>query len=104
MQRLAGMVYYLAKCLPGLSDDMKSIYHLTNKDVEWGWRKEHDDAFTTVKTLVADATVLDIQRDASKTGLGTVLMQDGKPIPFSRRALTPTETRYAQIEKKKYLP
>ena len=80
---------------------------------KWGWRKEPDDAFRTVNTLVADATVLsyydqekplDIQRDASKTGLGTVLMQDGKPISLAKRALTPTETRYAQIEKKKCLP
>ena len=100
IQRLAGMVNYLAKCLRGLSDAMKPIRYLTNKDVEWEWGKEQDDAFKKVKTLVAEATVLSyydqekslvIQCDASKTGLGTVLMQEDKPIAYACRALTPTE-------------
>ena len=108
IQRLAGMVNYLAKFLRGLSDAMKPIRYLTNKDVEWEWGKEQDDAFKKVKTLVAEATVLSyydqekslvIQCDASKTGLGTVLMQEGKPIAYASRALTPTECRYAQLEK-----
>ena len=108
IQRLAGMVNYLAKFLRGLSDAMKPIRYLTNKDVEWEWGKEQDDAFNKVKTLVAEATVLSyydqekslvIQCDASKAGLGTVLMQDGKPIAYASRALTPTECRYAQLEK-----
>ena len=103
IQRLAGMVNYLAKFLRGLSDAMKPIRYLTNKDVEWEWGKEQDDAFKKVKTLVAEATVLSyydqdkslvIQCDASKTGLGTVLMQDGKPIAYAT-----TECRYAQLEK-----
>ena len=34
-----------------------------------------------------------------ETGLGAVLMQKGQPIAFALRALTDTETRYAQIEK-----
>ena len=58
IQRLAGMVNYLAKFLRGLSDAMKPIRYLTNKDVEWEWGKEQDDAFKKVKTLVAEATVL----------------------------------------------
>ena len=58
IQRLAGMVNYLAKFPRGLSDAMKPIRYLTNKDVEWEWGKEQDGAFKKVKTLVADATVL----------------------------------------------
>ena len=40
-----------------------------------------------------------IQCDASEKGLGAALLQDGKPVAFASRALTDTETRYAQIEK-----
>ena len=40
-----------------------------------------------------------IQCDASEKGLGTALLQEGQPIAFASRALTDTETRYAQIEK-----
>ena len=31
--------------------------------------------------------------------LGATLLQDGQPVSFASRALTPTEQRYAQIEK-----
>ena len=58
IQRLAGMVNYLAKFMRGLSDAMKPIRYLTNSDVEWQWGKEQDDMFKKVKTLVAEATVL----------------------------------------------
>ena len=40
-----------------------------------------------------------IQADSSSTGLGAVLIQDGKPIAYTSRALTKTECNYAQIEK-----
>ncbi|KAK2551986.1 Retrovirus-related Pol polyprotein from transposon 297 [Acropora cervicornis] len=40
-----------------------------------------------------------LQCDASDTGLGAVLLQLQQPVSFASRALTQTETRYAQIEK-----
>ena len=40
-----------------------------------------------------------IQCDAIQAGLGAVLMQGGRPVEYASRALTPTEERYAQIEK-----
>ena len=61
-----------------------------------------------MKKLLVDAAVLSyydqekplvIRCDASKTVLGPVLTQDCKPISYASRALAPTETRYAQIEK-----
>ena len=42
---------------------------------------------------------LTLQSDASQTGLGTVLTQNGQPLSFASRALSDTETRYSQIEK-----
>ena len=108
IQRLAGMVNYLARFLPRLSDVMEPIRKLANKDVEWQWGKVQDNALTQVKKLVTSSPVLTyydqtkplvLQCDASQTGLGATLLQDGKPISYISRALTPTETRYAQIEK-----
>ena len=37
--------------------------------------------------------------DASQSGLGAVLLQEGQPDCYASRALTDTESRYAQIEK-----
>ena len=42
--------------------------------------------------------VLEIQCDSSQSGLGVALMQNGHPIAYASRALTETESRYAQIE------
>ncbi|KAI5085339.1 hypothetical protein C0J45_23164, partial [Silurus meridionalis] len=40
-----------------------------------------------------------LSADASQHGLGAVCLQHGAPVAFALRALTPTELRYAQIEK-----
>lgn len=42
---------------------------------------------------------LTVENDACEYGLGSVLMQDGRPIAYASRSLSQTETRYSQIEK-----
>ena len=37
--------------------------------------------------------------DASSRGLGAALLQDGRPFTFASKSLTPTEQRYANIER-----
>ncbi|CAC5389163.1 unnamed protein product [Mytilus coruscus] len=39
------------------------------------------------------------QRRQVQTGLGAAVMQEDRPVAYASRALTDTETRYAQIEK-----
>ena len=108
VQRLNGFVNYLAKFLPKLSDVSEPIRRLTRKDTPWDWSSEKDQAFANVQRLVTEAPVLcyydpsqdlTIQCDASQTGLGAAILQNGKPIEYTSRALADTETRYAQIEK-----
>ncbi len=36
----------------------------------------------------------------SQSGLGAALLQGGQPVAYATKELTPTETRYAQIEKR----
>ena len=106
--RLNGMVTYLSRFLPHLSDVMKPLRDLTHKDVEWSWNDAHEKARENVKKLISSAPVLayyqsveqlEIQCDSSQSGLGAVLIQNGQPIAYSSRALSETESRYAQIEK-----
>ena len=79
------------------------------KDVEWHWTNHQDQAFQRIRQLVIEAPVLKyyepteeltLQSDASQKGLSVVLTQNGQPLAFASRALSDTETRYAQIEKK----
>ena len=101
LKRFLGMVNYLAKFLPLLSDMTELLQRLEDKAVDWCWLAQHQKAFTTVKEYLAKVPVLKyydvneevtIQCDASETGLGAVLMQKGQPIAFASRALTDTET------------
>ena len=61
------------------------------------------EAFNVVKTTLITAPVLahfdptkkiELVCDASKVALGGVLLQDGRPLAFESRKLTPAETRY----------
>ncbi len=40
-----------------------------------------------------------VQVDASQSGLGAVLLQEGKPVVYASKALTSAKQAYAQIEK-----
>ena len=109
IQRLIGFVTYLSKFLPKLSNACEPLRKLRVKETEWWWSEIHDQAFENVKHLVSRVPVLKyyddpeaeltIQCDASETGLGAVITQNGQPVAFASRALTEVETRYAQIEK-----
>ncbi len=108
VQRLKGMVGYLARFMPKLSNVIRPIAMLTHLNVVWTWDSVQDKAFRKVKKLLTDAPVLryfdltkqlDIQADASGEGLGAALMQDGHPIAYSSKAMSETEKRYSTIEK-----
>ena len=108
IQRLNGFVNYLARFLPHLCDILEPIRQLTRKNVPFNWSTAQEKALENVKKAVSQAPVLKyfdpskevtIQCDASQSGLGAALLQEGQPIAFASRALTDVETRYAQIEK-----
>ena len=108
LHRLQGMVTYLSKFVPHLADLTAPLRQLLRKGVSWTWTSQHDQSFNNIMQAVTSAPVLQyfdpskpvvIQTDASSTGLRSCLLQDGKPIEFTSRALTDAETQYAQIEK-----
>ena len=108
LKHFLGMVNYLSKFMPHLSEMTEPLRRLEDKDAEWQWLTQHSIAFNTVKKYLIESPVLKyynvneevtIQCDASETGLGAFLMQKGQPVCYASRALTDVETRYAQIEK-----
>ena len=108
LRRFNGMINYIAKFVPNLATAMQPLHNLLKKDTEFIWSTAQEAAFKDVKDLVSKAAVLNIydpekelvvENDASEYGLGSVLLQDAKPIAYASRALSETEQRYAQIEK-----
>jgi hypothetical protein len=73
------------------------------------WDKDvHGKCLLKIKEVLISTPVLKyvdpdkntvVQCDASESGLGTCIMQDGHPIAYASRSLTQTECNYAHIEK-----
>lgn len=108
LQRLLGMIRYLAPFIRGEATLTAPLRQLLRKDIVFQWQPEHDEALSALKTALTNTPVLryydpntavTIQTDASKDGLGSCLLQEGQPIAYASRALTDTEKNYAQIEK-----
>ena len=105
LETYLGMVTYMTKFAPNLASVTNPLRELLKKDVEFEWNEPQENAFQEVKTILSSAPVLaffeliTIQCDASKNGLGSVLLQKGKPVVYASKSLTPAETNYAKIEK-----
>ena len=109
VQRILGMVNYVQKFAPNLADLAKPLRDLVKNDNEFLWEEEvHEKCLEDVKQVLTQAPVLKffdpqkktvLQCDASMSSLGACLLQDGHPVAYASRALTPAETNYAQIEK-----
>ena len=108
LKRFLGMVTYLAKFIYHLSEMTEPLRRLEDKNVQFQWLDQHSVAMNTIKKFLTEAPVLryydmskpvTVQCDASQSGLGAVLLQDGQPVCYASRALTDTESRNTQIEK-----
>ena len=73
------------------------------------WTEEHENAFQTITheltserfLIIFDQFLLvQIATDASKSGLGAVLLQKGRPVLYAARSVTSSEQNYSIIEKK----
>jgi hypothetical protein len=67
---------------------------LLEKDAKFKWSPQCEETFLTLKKLLTTAPMLaqldidkpfDIYYDASNTGIGGVLMQDGRVIAYASR-------------------
>ena len=108
LQSFMGMINYLNRFSPVISQISDSLRQLMKKEVPFVWQPEHQKAFQELKQAITEAPVLAyydpnkenvIQSDASMKGLGCVLLQDGRPVYYASRSLNDAETRYSNIER-----
>ncbi|CAM4630646.1 unnamed protein product [Leuciscus chuanchicus] len=107
-----GMMNQLGKFIPDLAEKTKPLRDLLSQRSMWSWDAPQQESFALLKKELITMPTLalfdpsketKVAADASSFGLGGVIFQKSsdawKPIAYASRALTPTEQRYAQIEK-----
>jgi hypothetical protein len=96
-------VHEVRSFIPDFLKIAKPMMSLLQKDHKFAWTEECEAAFRTLWELLTTAPVLaqpDIEKsfdvfcDASKNGLGCVLMQGGRVIAYASRQLRKHEVNY----------
>ncbi|MDA8002261.1 MAG: Ty3/Gypsy family RNase HI domain-containing protein, partial [Alphaproteobacteria bacterium] len=113
LRSFLGLLNFYNKFLPQSSTWLAPLHQLLKQNAKWAWGKEQDLAFKKAQEALLSSDVLVhynqdlpliLECDASPYGVGAVLsheMEDGstKPVSFASRSLTPTEKRYAHLDK-----
>ena len=98
-----GLAGYYRRFILDFSKIATAMTRLLQKDVKFVWTSKCETSFHTLQTLLTSAPVLaqpDIEKpfdvfcDASGTGLGCVLMQEGRVIAYASRQLRKHEVNY----------
>ena len=110
VRRLIGMVQYYQDLWPRRSHILEPFTAISSgkKGAKIKWSTELETAFTQVKAMVSQETLLtypdwsktfDIHTDASDFQLGAVISQEGRPIAFFSRKLNAAQLTYTTTEK-----
>jgi hypothetical protein len=98
-----GLAGYYRRFIPNFSKIVKPITRLFKNDTKFDWSSKCNEAFEQLKVLLTTTPVLaqsdiekpfDVYCDASGSGLGCVLMQEGRVIAYASRQLHRHEEHY----------
>jgi hypothetical protein len=98
-----GLACYCRRFILDFSKIVKPITVLLKNDVKFDWSTKCNEAFEQLKVLLTNTPVLaqpdiekpfDVYCDASGSGLGCVLMQEGRVIAYASRQLCRHEDHY----------
>ena len=122
-QSFLGSVNYLSHFIPGLSQLHKPLQALIKKNSKYVWTTVHDKAFQNLKDIVSEDCLIQfynphkplfIECDASKQGIGCVMLQPDDNIPadvnngipsnlwlvvYALKSLSEADQNYANIER-----
>ncbi|XP_031359175.1 uncharacterized protein K02A2.6-like [Photinus pyralis] len=108
IQRFLGFITYVGRFIENLSEKTQPLREIIKQENLFEWGEPQNKAFVELKNLVIKEPILryynpkkpiTLSVDASKSGLGAVLLQDNQPCAYASRAMTTTQQNYAQIEK-----
>jgi hypothetical protein len=88
-----GLASFYSHFVRDFSTIATPLNELTMKDVPFVWGTAQEEAFTILKDMLTDAPI---------TGLGGVLLQDGKPIAYFSENLSGPSLNYSTYDKESY--
>uniref|UniRef100_A0AAR2KV96 Reverse transcriptase/retrotransposon-derived protein RNase H-like domain-containing protein n=1 Tax=Pygocentrus nattereri TaxID=42514 RepID=A0AAR2KV96_PYGNA len=102
--RVMGMINFIGKFIPNLSSRTMHLRELVHHANEFKWTAKHETEWESLKTILTTEPVLTffdlskrtkISTDASKNGLGAVLLQatgdSWNPVAYASRTMTSSE-------------
>ena len=103
IQSFLGLAGYYRRFIGNFSKIAKPMTELLKKEKKFMWTEDCETSFQELKQRLVTAPVLclpDLQKDfqvycdASRRGLGSVLMQDGRVVAYASRQLKNHEKNY----------
>ncbi|XP_035543106.1 probable LRR receptor-like serine/threonine-protein kinase RFK1 [Juglans regia] len=103
IRSLLGLAGYYRRFVEGFSSLSRPLTALTKKNVKFVWNNKCEASFLELKKRLTTAPVLTLPEplkpfvvysDASKAGLGCVLMQEGRVVAYASRQLKNHEQNY----------
>ncbi|XP_017976422.1 PREDICTED: uncharacterized protein LOC108661938 [Theobroma cacao] len=103
IQSFLDLVDYYRRFIQGFSLIATPLTHLTRKGIKFEWDDVCESQFQKLKNQLTSAPILTllisgkefvVYSDASKLGLGCVLMQDEKVVAYASQQLKKHETNY----------
>jgi hypothetical protein len=98
-----GLASYYRRFIEGVSKIVKPLTSLLEKGKEFKWDAKCQESFEEIKKRLTTAPVLimpdihkgfDVYYDASRLGLGCVLIQEGRVVAYASRQLRKHEQNY----------
>jgi len=108
LRSFLGLANYFRRFIHAYSTIARSLHALTAKSAEWQWTAACQKAFELLKERLTAAPVLcapdfskpfEVVADASDYTLGAILLQEGRPVAYESRKLTPAECNYSTGDK-----
>ena len=104
LRSFLGSIRFYQAFIPNFTDIINPLQRIITEKVPFLWTKAQQDAFKLVHTSFMKVQELQIPNiqgtfeiylDASRTGIGSVLHQDNKPVSYHSRVLKEAELSYS---------
>nr|KYP69622.1 Retrovirus-related Pol polyprotein from transposon 17.6 [Cajanus cajan] len=106
-----GLASFYRRFAPNFSTLASPLNELVKKNVEFIWGEKQENAFLTLKhklthapllTLLDFSKTFELECDASRVGIGAVLLQGGHPIAYFSEKLKGASLNYPTYDKELY--